>query len=53
MSLIKILEYHFGEFQLKLGSRTLEREGVRVPLGSKAFELLAYLARHSGQVVTK
>jgi len=53
MSLTKTREYNFGEFHLKLGSRILEREGVRVPLGSKAFELLAYLASHSGQVVTK
>jgi len=53
MSLMNMREYHFGEFQLKLRSRSLERDGVPVPLGSKAFELLAYLAMHPGEVVTK
>ena len=53
MSLMNMREYHFGEFQLKLPSRNLERDGVPVRLGSKAFELLAYLAMHPGEVVTK
>ena len=53
MSLRNMREYHFGEFQLKPESRILESKGIRVPLGSKAFELLAYLATHPGEVVTK
>ena len=53
MSLRNTREYHFGEFQLNLESRILESKGARIPLGSKAFELLAYLAMHPGEVVTK
>ncbi|HEY1743818.1 MAG TPA: winged helix-turn-helix domain-containing protein [Granulicella sp.] len=45
--------YHFGEFQLKTTARVLERQGVRVPLGSKAFEVLTHLVMHTGEVVTK
>ena len=52
MSLRNTREYHFGEFQLNLESRILESKGARIPLGSKAFELLAYLAMHPGEVVT-
>jgi DNA-binding winged helix-turn-helix (wHTH) protein len=45
--------YEFGEFQLKIGARQLERDGNQVPLGSKAFELLVCLVMHAEQVVTK
>jgi len=53
MSLTNKRIYHFGEFQLKLGAHVLERQGLRVPLGSKAFALLTYLVTHAGEVVTK
>ncbi len=45
--------YHFGEFHLEPGARLLARKGQRVPLGSKAFEVLLCLVRHPGEVVTK
>jgi len=53
MSLTNRSIYHFGEFQLKTTARVLERQGVRVPLGSKAFEVLTHLVMHTGEVVTK
>jgi DNA-binding winged helix-turn-helix (wHTH) protein len=45
--------YEFGEFQLKVGTRLLQRDGKHVPLGSKAFEVLVCLVMHAEQVVTK
>lgn len=45
--------YHFGEFHLETSARLLARKGQRVPLGSKAFEVLLCLVRHAGEVVTK
>jgi len=45
--------YRFGDFELKLGSRVLERRGIPQPLGSKAFEVLTCLVMHAGEVVTK
>ena len=45
--------YHFGEFQLNLDMRTLARQGERVPVGSRAFDVLACLVAHAGTVVTK
>ena len=45
--------YHFGEFHLETGARLLARKGQRVPLGSKAFEVLLCLVQHPGEVVTK
>ena len=45
--------YHFGEFHLETSARLLARKGDRVPLGSKAFEVLLCLVRHAGEVVTK
>jgi DNA-binding winged helix-turn-helix (wHTH) protein/tetratricopeptide (TPR) repeat protein len=45
--------YRFGEFDLKVDSRQLVRQGERVPLGSKAFEVLLQLVRRAGEVVPK
>jgi DNA-binding winged helix-turn-helix (wHTH) protein/tetratricopeptide (TPR) repeat protein len=45
--------YHFGEFQLHLDLHALARRGERVPLGSKAYEVLTCLVVHAGEVVTK
>jgi len=53
MSLTTTRIFHFGEFELHLGSRTLARQGRPLPLGSKAFEVLACLVAHSGELVTK
>ena len=45
--------YQFGDFQLNLDLRVLSRRGERVPLGSKAYEVLVYLVMHAGEVVPK
>ena len=50
MPLMNQRNYRFGEFELKLGSRVLERQGIPQPLGSKAFEVLTCLVMHAGEV---
>ncbi|MFL5648708.1 MAG: response regulator [Chloroflexota bacterium] len=42
-----------GPVQADLGGRRLLRDGVVVPIKPKAFELLAFLIRHPGQVFTR
>jgi predicted ATPase/DNA-binding winged helix-turn-helix (wHTH) protein len=42
----------FGPFRFNLGERALERAGVRVVLGSRAFDLLAALVQNAGDVVS-
>ena len=42
----------FGEYQLDTKTRTLQREGRRIRIQSKAFDLLAYLIEHRDQVVS-
>ena len=42
-----------GPVQADLGGRRLLRDGEVVPLKPKAFELLAFLIRHPGQVFTR
>jgi DNA-binding response OmpR family regulator len=42
-----------GPIQADLGGRRLLRDGVVVPIKPKAFELLAFLIRHPGQVFTR
>ncbi|MFI7211487.1 response regulator transcription factor [Micromonospora maritima] len=43
----------FGRLQLDLSARRASRDGVRIPLTRKEFELLAALARHPGVVVSR
>lgn len=43
----------FGPFQLDLANAELRKLGRRVPLGPQAFKALAFLAIHSGTVVTR
>jgi len=45
--------YSFGRFLLDPAKRTLTRDGDAVPLGAKAFDLLHYLVREDGRVVSK
>ena len=50
------IELHeFGEFQLNVGERTLERRpgGERIVIPEKAFQALVHLVRNSGALVTK
>jgi DNA-binding winged helix-turn-helix (wHTH) protein/tetratricopeptide (TPR) repeat protein len=53
ISLQRASIFCFDDYQLKRTSRTLERRGRPVPLGSKAFEVLTCLVVHAGDVVTK
>jgi TolB-like protein len=43
----------FGRFRLDLGRRHLARDGVAVPLGSRAADILCVLAAAKGEVVSK
>ncbi len=42
-----------GDLSLDLLSRTARRSGREIELGNKEFQLLEYLMRHAGQVVTR
>jgi DNA-binding winged helix-turn-helix (wHTH) protein len=43
----------FGQFELSGGKRMLRRDGVALPLGSRAFDILVYLAERPGEVIGK
>src|ERR1700746_1063066 len=43
----------FGPFELLSGKRVLLRDGVTLSLGSRAFDILLYLAERPGQVIGK
>src|SRR5713226_7426913 len=43
----------FGPFQLSSRERVLRREGEALPLGSRALDILVYLARRPGEVISK
>jgi DNA-binding winged helix-turn-helix (wHTH) protein len=43
----------FGPFELSIRERLLRREGVALPLGSRALDILIYLAERSGEVIAK
>src|ERR1700754_4730823 len=43
----------FGPFELLSGKRVLRRDGVMLPLGSRAFDVLIYLADRPGEVIAK
>src|SRR5579859_180972 len=43
----------FGDFALRRNDRRLDRDGTPVPLGDKAFHILAALVDRAGQVVGK
>ena len=45
--------YRFDEFELDPSSRTFSRDGERISLFPKAFEILIYLVANPGRVVTK
>src|ERR1700692_492099 len=45
--------YHFGEFVLDPGRRTLSRACSPVPLTPKAFDVLLFLAQNPNRLVTK
>jgi TolB-like protein/DNA-binding winged helix-turn-helix (wHTH) protein/Flp pilus assembly protein TadD len=43
----------FKTFQLDTANHILWRDGDRVPIAPKAFDVLAYLVEHAGQLVTQ
>src|SRR5882757_1744584 len=43
----------FGPFELSSKGRVLRRDGVVLPLGSRALDLLIYLAGRPGEVIAK
>jgi DNA-binding winged helix-turn-helix (wHTH) protein len=43
----------FGPFELSSRERVLRREGSQLPLGSRALEVLVYLAERAGEVIPK
>lgn len=45
-------ELEFGPFTIAAARRTLMRDGVAVPLGSRAVDVLIYLVTHAGELRT-
>jgi eukaryotic-like serine/threonine-protein kinase len=45
--------YRFGEYELKVRTRTVSYRGTAVPFEPKTFEVLLHLVANSGRVVTK
>jgi len=43
----------FGPFEFSSRDRVLRREGLQIPLGSRALDILAYLAERPGEVIPK
>src|SRR5882757_2347450 len=43
----------FGPFELSIGERLLRREGVVLHLGSRALDILNYLAERPGELIAK
>jgi two-component system, OmpR family, response regulator MtrA len=44
---------HLGPLSIDMVGRTVERDGEEIPLTRTEFDLLAELARHAGQVLTR
>lgn len=47
------ISFNFGPFRLNSMERFLEKDGERVPLGSRALDLLSILVEHNGNIVSK
>jgi TolB-like protein/DNA-binding winged helix-turn-helix (wHTH) protein/Tfp pilus assembly protein PilF len=45
--------YRFGQFVLDIDRGSLLKEGLDIPLRPKTFEMLCYLVRHQGVLVTR
>src|ERR1700741_1426927 len=43
----------FGPFELSSRERMLRRDGVMLPLGGRALDILLYLAQRPGEVIAK
>jgi two-component system, OmpR family, response regulator len=49
----QVTRLNVGDLEIDLLARTVTRAGRTIPLGAREFNLLEYLARHAGQVVTR
>jgi DNA-binding winged helix-turn-helix (wHTH) protein len=47
------MKFRFGPFELDSRARTLRRGDVVLPLGSRALDILVYLASRPGEVIKK
>src|SRR6267378_7609698 len=47
------LVYEFGGWEVDLARRELRTRGVPVPLGGRAFQIIAVLVQSAGELVTK
>jgi len=45
--------FEFGAFRFSARGKQLVRDGIVVPLGSRALDILAFLLDRAGQTVTK
>src|SRR5580700_11291837 len=45
--------YRFGAYRIEPGARSLTRDDQPVPLTPKAFDLLLFMARNAGRLLTK
>lgn len=46
-------ELRFADFRLLPAQRRLERDGIAIPIGGRAFDLLVLLASRPGEVISK
>ena len=47
------LVYEYGQWQIDLGRRELLSDGVAVPIGARAFEIIGLLVQSANELVTK
>src|ERR1700745_4094972 len=50
---VQALVYVCAEWEIALVRRELRHQGLAVPLGGRAFEILAELAKSAGELITK
>jgi predicted ATPase/DNA-binding winged helix-turn-helix (wHTH) protein len=50
---LNVRELQFGPFELSRDRRELRRDGLTLPLGGRALDILIYLVERPGEVVTK
>ncbi|MEZ0241745.1 MAG: winged helix-turn-helix domain-containing protein [Sphingomonas sp.] len=50
---VQVTRLTVGDLEIDLLGRTVTRQGRAIPLGNREFNLLEYLARNAGQVVTR
>lgn len=51
--IVKVVMKSFKAFHLDTANHILGRDGERVPIAPKAFDVLAYLVEHAGRLVTQ